>query len=274
MLKPKGSTVVNQAAYDIQELLRPIRTELSISNLMTIADSILALIPQEDLSIRNSLLNHLQPLAQNQAPRALKSWALHKISLFLCQNCKNSPSDISNSPLSLCNSCFNTLKTKSKCFNCLIVYNKDELLTPCKHFCVFCCNLILQKGQKVCKVCSVSIKQMKESLKSIILDCSKCKSSKSLLEDPYMMLQCGHFFCSRCLKKCISNKKCSIDDCVIKARYINLAIEYISDVCIECKLRKTRNKFFAKSCCPASLCVKCSKNSFGCPNCLTPLHNN
>lgn len=271
MLKPKGNSEINPVPYNIQELLAPERSELTISNLMFITDCILDLIAQEEPSIRTSLLTYLRPLATNQAPKALKSWASHKLSSLLCKHCKNSPSDPSIHPLSLCNSCFNTLKGKSNCINCLITYENAGHLTPCRHLCIFCCKLFLQKGKNACKACNVSLKTMKNTLKEIVLECSGCKKSKSLIDESYMLLQCGHFFCSGCVKKCVYDKKCLIDNCLIRSKYVNMALEYISDICNQCRLRKTRKKFVVKNCCSFSLCLKCSKNSTGCPNCLTPL---
>ena len=271
MIKPLTSSKVNPNPYNVQDLLRPNQSAPDLRKLLTLVDILLNLAPLEDQSIKSTLIEYLLRLANPQAPKAIKSWARKQLLFLRCRECKNAPSDSTKSQIPLCSLCYENQISKSKCLNCLLTYNDSSLLTPCKHICIFCCNMLIKKSKKNCQICSTSFKPVRSLIDSLQLTCSDCTLSKTLSNEPFTRLECSHFLCSRCVRSCISKSVCPVDSVPLSSKTKNIALEYISDTCYLCKTRKKREKITFKTCCPVTLCIKCTKIRSKCPNCLTPL---
>lgn len=261
-----------QFEFDLSEFLILEKTTVSNENLINLADKVLALITknmdESKLSEISQQLTSIRNMQSMNSPYI--NWLNSKIASLMCKKCKKHPACKAQFPYFLCKRCLSEAEESVRCYLCQQNHPEDYK-TVCKHLCIFCACMQLRKNKNECAVCNRDLK----NLKFRQFDCDGCNgSAKNLIKDLILLLKCKHLHCGNCLAKCIKSKNCLIDNKPLSERNLKYIAGYLTDACYICKTRKPWNRFFSKSCCNYTICIKCQAESFECLGCNKEIANN
>jgi hypothetical protein len=170
---------------------------------------------------------------------------------FYCLNCKQISPGVQIKPAD---------EWKFECLKCFRLLNYNHFSQGCYHICGFCISKELVKGKNFCKFCLNDLRNVNPA------SCNTCGGT--FIHQNLFELRCGHIFCSQCVQKVKTEKRCSI------CQGTNLLVSEQYDIntrglelCIICETNKPIDNFPSQPCCNLDICVQCIKSSQNCPGC-------